>query len=63
MCKTQHNIQVKILHSDRGGEYTLKGAKGDFNCDKQKVNGSGNSPQLRAKGSEGRMAERGDKKN
>jgi len=22
MCKTQHDIGVKILHSDRGGEYT-----------------------------------------
>ena len=33
-----------------------------FNCDEQKVKGSGSSPQSCAKGLEGRMAERGDKK-
>jgi len=40
----------------------LKGAIGGLNCNEQKVEGSGSSPQLHAQGSEGRIAERGDKK-
>jgi len=43
-------------------EVDAERGKRRFNCDEQKVNSSGSSPQLRAKGSEGRMAERDDKK-
>jgi len=39
-----------------------KRGKGGFSYNKQKVNGSGSSPQLCAKGLEERMAERGNKK-
>jgi len=46
---------VKMLRDNERG-------KRGFSCDKQKINGSGSSPQLHAKGSEGRMVERGDKK-
>ena len=42
------------------GKSSVRGKRG-FNCDKQKVNGSGSSPQLRAKGLEERIAERDDK--
>ena len=38
-----------------------KRGKWGFNCDEQRVNGSSSSPQSHAKGSEGRMTERGDK--
>ena len=41
-------------HSEQG--------KWGFDCDEQNVEGSGSSPQLYAKGSEGRITERGDKK-
>jgi len=37
--------------------------KWGFSCYKQKVKGSSSSPQLRAKGSKGRITERGDKNN
>ena len=40
-----------------GGERCKRG----FSCYKQNVKGSGSSPQLCAKGSRGRMIERGDK--
>jgi len=36
--------------------------KWGFDCNKQSVERSSNSPQSRAKGSEGRITERGDKK-
>jgi len=39
----------------------LKGAKGGFSCYEQKVEGSSSGPQSHAKGSEGRMTEKGDK--
>jgi len=48
------NRQTSLL-AERG--------KRGFNCNEQKVNGSGSSSQSHAKGSEERMAERGDKKN
>jgi len=38
-------------HAERG--------KRGFDCDEQKVEGSGNSPQSCAKGSEGKITERG----
>jgi len=40
----------------------MKGAKGGLTATSKKMKDSGSSPQLRAKGLEGRMAERDDKK-
>ena len=49
-------VTVKAL-LDSGTERCKK----RFSCYKQKVKGSGTSPQLRAKGLKGRMTERDDK--
>jgi len=46
---------AKLSNAERG--------KRGFSCYKRKVKGSSSSPQLRAKGSKGRMIERGDKSN
>ena len=45
------------------GQINSERGKWGFSCYKQNVKGSGNSPQLRAKGSKGRMTKRGDKSN
>ena len=43
-------------------DYNAERDNWGFNCNKQSVKGSGSSPQSRAKGSEGRITERGNKK-
>ena len=48
------------LHQQRTSRYTERCKRG-FSCYKQNMKGSSNSPQLHAKGSKGRMTERGDK--
>ena len=49
------DFKVLNICSQLAGE---RGKRG-FSCDEQKVNGSSSSSQSRAKGSEGRMVERG----
>ena len=59
-----HKIECNVYyrgHQERM-KFDIERGKWGFSYDKQKVNGSGSSPQSRAKGSEGRMTERGDKK-
>jgi len=52
---------LQLLSSIAFSLYIERG-KRRFDCNKQKVEGSGGSPQLRTKGSEERITERGDKK-
>ena len=47
------------IHVDRPRR--AERCKRGFSCYKQNEKGSGSSPQLRAKGSRGRMTEKGDK--